>query len=156
MSVTIVVKDQRCRLCNQLQDIEQFYLRQDNGKRHTACATCLSAKATQRNKDKREDRNAYMRQYLRDAKDGTRDRPSVTAIMCAKKRPCTDCGHCFPPECMDFDHTGDDKARNVSAMACYTLEKVLAEIAKCEIVCANCHRTRTKNRLLQSVAVPTL
>jgi hypothetical protein len=31
-------------------------------------------------------------------------------------------------------------------MATRSLEAVLAEIAKCDPVCANCHRTRTRSR----------
>lgn len=49
---------------------------------------------------------------------------------------------------MDFDHLGD-KFKNVSAMIQegFGIKKILAEAAKCEVVCANCHRLRTWSRL---------
>lgn len=63
-----------------------------------------------------------------------------------KNVPCVDCGGRFPPECMDFDHVRGEKAGNVGNMVRYTPAKAIAEMQKCEIVCANCHRTRTKHR----------
>lgn len=63
-----------------------------------------------------------------------------------KTGPCTDCGQTFPPECMDFDHVRGEKFSDVGKMYDYSEELLKAEIAKCELVCANCHRTRTKNR----------
>ena len=59
--------------------------------------------------------------------------------------PCTDCGMFLPYYCMDFDHLGD-KVMNVSRMQGYSWERVLREIAKCELVCAVCHRKRTHLR----------
>lgn len=71
-----------------------------------------------------------------------------------KEGPCTDCGGSFPPYVMDFDHLpGTKKTLAVSYLANHGSgkAKLLAEIAKCELVCANCHRIRThtrkKNRL---------
>lgn len=64
-----------------------------------------------------------------------------------KNKPCADCGGVFDPVCMDFDHLPEyDKVANLSVMYQYPLEKIKEEIAKCEVVCANCHRLRTKNR----------
>ena len=64
-----------------------------------------------------------------------------------KKAPCSDCGGRFEPCCMDFDHLpGADKLMEVSALRGSTREKLEAEIAKCELVCANCHRIRTRDR----------
>lgn len=64
------------------------------------------------------------------------------------KTPCADCKACFPAECMDFDHVRGEKVNNVGTMVAHgwSWDKIEAEIAKCDLVCANCHRTRTKNR----------
>ena len=64
-----------------------------------------------------------------------------------KRRPCLDCGGTFPPECMDFDHVTGIKSFNISAnVHAHGKQKILDEIAKCEIICANCHRIRTVQR----------
>ncbi len=62
--------------------------------------------------------------------------------------PCLVCKVCFPPEAMDFDHVRGRKRKNVSSMVRYNWSRELieAEIAKCDLVCANCHRTLTKER----------
>src|SRR6266702_860726 len=59
-----------------------------------------------------------------------------------KNKPCTDCGGTFPACCMDFDHLGDDKQFSVGKGLFGSKAKLLAEISKCELVCANCHRIR--------------
>lgn len=65
-----------------------------------------------------------------------------------KKTPCTDCGQTFDPVCMDFDHIGTDKLLEISKLRYQnvSLETIQAEIDKCELVCACCHRLRTKHR----------
>ena len=63
------------------------------------------------------------------------------------ERGCLDCGYNSHPEALDFDHIGTDKIANVTAL-CYSSkwDKIETEIAKCEVVCANCHRIRTASR----------
>ena len=65
-----------------------------------------------------------------------------------KSRPCADCGQTYPTCAMDFDHVRSDQKR-------YTISRmigragtatIMAEVAKCDIVCANCHRERTYRR----------
>jgi hypothetical protein len=57
-----------------------------------------------------------------------------------------DCGGTFRYWQMDFDHLRD-KSFNIGESArVKELEQVKKEIEKCELVCANCHRTRTFNR----------
>jgi len=64
------------------------------------------------------------------------------------QNPCTDCGGYFPSVCMDWDHTGDDKKYSVAKMLNNaSLERLYTEINKCELVCANCHRIRTSERV---------
>lgn len=72
----------------------------------------------------------------------------VDHIESLKNAPCTDCTNSFPPECMDFDHVRGEKLFNIGHMAARTppLQVILDEIAKCELVCANCHRIRTRKR----------
>lgn len=64
-------------------------------------------------------------------------------------KPCVDCGGFFPPVAMDFDHVNGDKLKAVALMAVqsYSEKKIIAEVAKCELVCSNCHRARTQLRL---------
>ncbi len=62
--------------------------------------------------------------------------------------PCVDCG-LIDPVVMEFDHRPDEqKLYNIGAMVgnTYSQATLLAEIAKCDIVCANCHRHRTNSR----------
>ena len=65
-----------------------------------------------------------------------------------KQRPCADCGGRFPSCAMDFDHRDPRQKRyTVSRMVGRAgTERIMAEVAKCDIVCANCHRDRTYRR----------
>lgn len=60
-------------------------------------------------------------------------------------RPCLDCGTVFPYYVMDFDHVRGVKRANISTMVSRgrSLVTIGREIAKCDLVCANCHRRRT-------------
>ncbi len=62
-----------------------------------------------------------------------------------KNRPCEDCDKSFPPYVMDWDHVRGEKKFVLSATLANNIsrERILAEIAKCDLVCANCHRIRT-------------
>jgi hypothetical protein len=63
-----------------------------------------------------------------------------------RRRPCEGCGGSFPPWVMDFDHR-DPKTKSFALAAGHALLKprdaLLAEIAKCDVLCANCHAMRT-------------
>lgn len=65
-----------------------------------------------------------------------------------ESHPCTDCKGFFQACQMQFDHLpGYEKKQNISQMvARRALNVVQEEIAKCELVCANCHALRTFNR----------
>lgn len=65
--------------------------------------------------------------------------------------PCADCGINYPYYVMDFDHL-DSKEHNVSNMIGWAkIETIKNEINKCEIVCSNCHRIRTHQRIQSPV-----
>lgn len=84
-------------------------------------------------------------QYIKNSIDARKARRNKTDEL--KKVPCMDCKRKFPPYVMDFDHReGTDKVANVSLLVTVSWPKMLEEIKKCDIVCANCHRIRTHDR----------
>lgn len=114
------------------------------------------------------DQVAYLREYRKRPENVERLREQVAA---GKKRsvarslaylkevkeavPCLDCGLSYPHYVMDFDHVRGEKEGSLSDMARQGcgLAKIDQEIAKCEIVCSNCHRARTWLRLREEEAV---
>jgi hypothetical protein len=59
------------------------------------------------------------------------------------ERGCAVCGYNAHPAALDFNHIHGDKAFSVSKDPKIALHKLLAEIDKCEVLCANCHRVHT-------------
>lgn len=75
-----------------------------------------------------------------------RDRAYFQAVKV--ERGCTDCGYRTHAVALDFDHLpGAMKLYRIACMAGLRRELIDAEIAKCEVVCSNCHRVRTHDRL---------
>lgn len=111
----------------------------------------------------RERRNAYMREYYARNPDTQRKRVRDRAqrldaevghlIETAKSVPCLDCGIAYPHFVMDFDHVRGTKLAEISAARHmrWSIHKIKQEIAKCEVVCANCHRLRTYTRLMEAI-----
>lgn len=66
-------------------------------------------------------------------------------VWSVKSAPCLDCGGVFHPSVMDFDHRpGEEKKFGMAhGTFSYGWEALKAEIAKCDVVCSNCHRYRT-------------
>jgi hypothetical protein len=78
-----------------------------------------------------------------------RQRQVLAYIQAVKlERGCADCGYRDNPVALDFDHLpGSVKEYKMASMAAGAKKaKIDAEIAKCDVVCANCHRIRTANR----------
>ncbi len=67
-------------------------------------------------------------------------------IARSKMKPCFDCRVQYNPWVMQFDHRNPiDKSFGIGGFMRYkvSLDKVLKEIEKCDVVCANCHAERT-------------
>ena len=97
----------------------------------------------------------YNHQYHQDNKKrralrtyARRKRLFEEIVVPVKDRPCMDCGGKFPLICMQFDHVRGKKLFMIRVgVGCYSREKIIEEMAKCDIVCANCHWIRTENRI---------
>lgn len=60
---------------------------------------------------------------------------------------CIDCGYNAHPEALDFDHrAGVEKLFSIGQSMTKPWDTILAEIAKCDVRCANCHRIITAER----------
>lgn len=56
---------------------------------------------------------------------------------------CVDCSGTFPACVMDFHHKDPaQKDNDISRMLNCSLKRLLGEISKCVLICANCHRIR--------------
>jgi hypothetical protein len=80
-------------------------------------------------------------------------REYITSMKAGK--PCTDCAGYFPTCCLEWDHVPErgPKLFNLGN-GDYSIEKIKAEITKCDLVCANCHAMRTWNRNREQRVAP--
>lgn len=58
----------------------------------------------------------------------------------ARDKPCSRCGNRYPLVCMDFHHRDPTEKEFAILAMPMGLKRTAAEIAKCDVVCANCHR----------------
>jgi hypothetical protein len=77
----------------------------------------------------------------------------LSLINACKEVPCVDCGQQYAHYVMEFDHRTPRKGTAVKPISSYvgkSWERIMTEIDKCDIVCANCHRARTWKRRQKS------
>lgn len=59
---------------------------------------------------------------------------------------CVDCGN-SDPRVLEFDHRDElTKSHNVTELWNYSWARMMKEIEKCDVRCANCHRIRTQEQ----------
>jgi hypothetical protein len=129
-----------CKTCGQIKPLSCFE-KHSYGHRHT-CSEC---------------RNTYMNNhyhnndYVKDNNRKSFNKMVSENKICfqeyMKDKKCVDCG-ISDQRVLDFDHINGDKKHNISKMVngSFLWITILAEIAKCEIRCANCHRIKTYER----------
>ena len=129
-----------CTRCSEPKAIDDFPLSGGNGRRAAMCRPC---------------KQVYDREYYQTNKPKMREQRKLTRPE-AKRRvqqavwnylaehPCP-CGE-TDPVVLEFDHRDPkEKIDSVCEMINrrFSLGKIMAEIAKCDVLCANCHRRRT-------------
>ncbi len=133
----------KCSRCHKRKSEDEFNQKDRGRRRQSHCRACqrIYFQAYYTGKARR-------RCLDRLAADKKRNTEANTALLDSlKSKPCTDCGGTFKPWQMDFDHVRGKKRWNVAfGRRSYNQEAVLAEVAKCELVCSNCHRDRTYRR----------
>jgi hypothetical protein len=72
-----------------------------------------------------------------------------------KDKPCMDCKMKYPYYVMQFDHRDPKhKKFTIGSDSRTALQPLLDEIAKCDVVCANCHAERTHKQVLLKRTLP--
>lgn len=129
----------RCTKCGKKKSLSKFNFKiKSKGIINSHCKVCSRKYVREHYIKNRE-------YYLRKAKKRNRMvwlkvRKMIWEFLL--EHPCVDCGE-KDPIVLEFDHLGDKK-KNVSSLTNdATLKRVLEEIAKCEVRCANCHRRKT-------------
>lgn len=139
----------KCERCN-----ETFVFGNKAHWQRFCSAYCRHKQWTDNNRDKL---NSQVRKYRAkrykeegswwDA--GTKAKELKQWMIELKSKPCTDCGNTYDTCCMEFDHIIDSgKEYNLGSMFShhYSKELIQTELDKCELVCSNCHRIRTRNK----------
>ena len=132
----------RCNRCGLEKPLDEFaWHRREKGKRQHHCRSCQRA---YRRQHYLANRQKYIAKACRNRERLALER-TLFLIEYFKEHPCTDCGE-RDPVVLEFDHLRDKEFDIGQALHTYAWPKVLAEIEKCEVVCANCHRRRTATR----------
>ncbi len=80
--------------------------------------------------------------YIKERAQAIRDKVAKIKL----EKGCEVCGYNEHHAALDFDHI-DPSTKSFGLANCSSRkwEKIEAEIAKCRVVCANCHRVHTYN-----------
>jgi len=132
----------RCGRCGLEKPLEEFaWRRRAKNQRHNYCRPCHSDYHREHylaNKQRYVDQAAASRKKLRHER-------TAFLLEYFAEHPCVDCGE-TDPIVLEFDHLRDKAFDIGKGLPERAWASVLAEIEKCEVVCANCHRRRTSQR----------
>jgi len=149
-----------CRCCGATRDDKEFHSK-GRGQRDTLCRGCrqereraeyalsLSPDELNRLTQLREARGLSPAEKEKRRQRWSRELKAMRVRRLndyKRAQPCKDCGQHLIPEAMDFDHLGDKSFDISKGNRKRSWPAVLSEIAKCDLVCANCHRVRTARR----------
>lgn len=136
----------RCSICKLDKDESEF--NKNKAKKdglNTLCRECSNKRSKRYYAENQEHHCKVVRK--RNLKRQKEAQDYVLSVLTGAK--CTDCP-VTDVRVLEFDHVKSKgkKLKHVSKMINegYGIEMLQKEIAKCEIVCANCHRIRTFER----------
>lgn len=132
----------RCARCRQLKPVDEFgYKTTGLPTRVSYCRPCVRARSKEHyeaNKSSYLSRNQRKKAKLQKERFGF-------LMDYFQAHPCADCGE-TDPVVLDFDHLRDKEFSIGNQLIIRSWAQILAEIEKCDVVCANCHRRRTAIR----------
>lgn len=131
-----------CSQCKETKPLAEFQKLARNKDGHTGiCKPCKRAYDNSHYSTNRARRSPYIQANIKTRQEVLMEH--VKQYLTA--HPCVDCGETRFPV-LDFDHRdGEVKIKTISKLIAQAtaVSRLNAEIAKCDVRCANCHRMRT-------------
>ena len=130
-----------CNHCLKEKDPEEFNWRYKAlGIRHPTCRECQ--KPFRKNWYEGSAKEKHL-ENVHERKRRVRDEAREYVWNYLLSHPCIQCGE-SNPVVLEFHHReGKDKAVSEMVAGGYPIHKIQAEINKCDVLCANCHRKLT-------------
>jgi hypothetical protein len=131
----------RCARCKEIKKDKEFsWNNRQLGIRQKHCKSCMSFFSRRHYVENREEE---LKRLGRN-RDRSRNKARKFVWNYLKDHPCVLCAE-KDPRVLEFDHLDpSEKTNNISRMVRdgFGIERIRSEIAKCQVLCANCHRKR--------------
>jgi hypothetical protein len=131
----------KCNHCKEWKDEEEFNWRWKSlGIRHKTCRDC----AHRFNKNYYEgDAKERHLQQVKERTEAAREAAREYVYQYLLSHPCESCSE-TDPRVLEFHHVGQkDMAITRMVTGGFSIKRIQAEISKCNVYCANCHRRIT-------------
>ena len=142
--VTILTM-KKCSACKKIKDLTMFgKLKSQPDGLNYCCKDCCNKSSRKRY----EANKTKSREYLNKRKHKTKTQTREYVKNYLLKNSCVICGQ-SDIRCLEFDHINPStKKYNVCKMITngLSIESIKEEIAKCRVLCANCHAIHTSNQ----------
>jgi hypothetical protein len=132
----------KCYRCGELKTAEHFAWR--NKEKRTYDSFCRPCRSSYKKEHYAANRQQYIDRAQKRKSEVLLER-TMYLIEYFRTHPCVDCGE-SDPVVLEFDHLRDKLFSVGMDLARRNWQRILDEIEKCEVVCANCHRRRTALR----------
>lgn len=129
-----------CGTCSQLRSVDEFNRRRrSKDGLQTLCRQCSNARSRRYYAENQAEHAKAVTERNRRWKVELHRRVLTYLAV----HPCVDCG-CTDVRVLEFDHLGD-KEFGIAQMigSANSWARIVREIAKCNVRCANCHRIRS-------------
>jgi hypothetical protein len=115
------------------------------GKRIKSFRYCLANGLPKKFKYK-ETTSWWHRKSIQECRWRLRVKNHEFVFLYLQSHPCVDCKE-HDVMVLEFDHLKNKVASVSELLENYSIERIMKEIKKCEVVCSNCHQRRTSARI---------
>lgn len=140
---------QTCSKCGVDKPFTDYYFRdRTNGILHKQCKDCYKERRATNYREHYQKYKLLYRLRARDRRKKTRHDLQTKMLSYLSGKSCLVCGE-SDPIVLEFDHINpSEKSFGIAGgiRLGYSWEKIVSEIEKCRILCANCHKKQTASQ----------